>query len=447
MTSGSIAKNIVLFALPLLGSSLVQQLYDTVDLLFAGNVISQDAVAAIGVSSLLIRCIVSFLSGLSVGATIVVARHFGAGETDLMDKSIRSSVSIGIWGGIVFSIAGWLFAPLYIQLLGTPEQIAGLAVTYLRVYFIACTFAVLYNMCAGVMRALGDSRTPLIVQLVGGVVNVAADAVVLLVFDAGIAGIAWATLASQGVAAILMLFFLSRAGEVRAKGLGLVQLDREQAADIIRYGIPVGLQSVIITVTNMFVQSAINTFGPDTIAAYAAYQKIELIIFLPIASFGQAITAFVGQNLGAKQVERVERGTRLCLLIGFITSVCLIGVCFVFGRQLFTFFGAGEAAITDGLTMMSVVFPFYWLYVGLEVFAGSIRGSGQTVAPMVIVILNVCVFRIILLTIVMHTAPSLQAVAACIPITWTTDVISFALYYRLKTVPSNRRKIAASIEE
>lgn len=335
LTKGPVARSLILFALPLLGSSLVQQLYNTVDLIYVGRACGTNASAAVGASSLLITCLVGFFGGLAVGASVLVANLLGAGRKREVKTAVQASVSLSFWGGIFLTALGLFLAPHFIAWLHTPAEIVPDAVLYLRVYFLSLVFVVMYNMCAGVIRAMGDSASPLRFQLVGGIINVVMDGVFVLAFHMGVAGVAWATLFSQGVAAALALRYLCRmqneyrldpgtyrhAGKLRFRALVTGQKTRttvgvgsKMPPDAIRpalqkilsVGVPAGLQSLVITLSNVFAQYHINTLGTTDIAAFTAYFKVELLLYLPIVAIGQAASTFVGQNVGARDFTRAN---------------------------------------------------------------------------------------------------------------------------------------------
>ena len=454
LTKGPVAKSLILFALPLLGSSLVQQLYNTVDLIYVGRACGTNASASVGASSLLVTCLVGFFGGLAVGASVLVANLLGAGRKREVKGAVQAAVFLSFYGGILLTALGLFLAPHFIAWLRTPAEIVPDAVLYLRVYFLSLVFVVMYNMCAGVIRAMGDAASPLRFQLVGGVINVVMDGVFVLVFDLGVAGVAWATLFSQGVAAALALRYLCRmqneyrlapakyrcAGMIRfrARVAGLrARLTAGVGDDpspymkkILSVGVPAGLQALVITLSNVFAQYHINTLGTTDIAAFTAYFKVELLLYLPIVAIGQATSTFVGQNVGARDFARAKRGTRDCVLLGVALTVCTAALLLVFGKYAFWLFNKDAGVIAEGLKIIRVTFPFYWVYVLLEVYGASIRGAGWATPPMVIILSNICVLRTILLFALVPQLHSAQAVAVCYPITWATTALCMFLYYK-----------------
>lgn len=435
LTQGPIARSMVLFALPLLGSSVVQQLYGTVDLLFVGNILGTGASAALGVSTMLVSCLVGFFTGISVGVNVVAARHLGTGRLDDVSRTVHTAVALSLLGGAVLAVAGWLLAPHYLTWVATPPEVAGDALLYLRVNFISMVVVVLYNMCAGLVRALGDSATPLRAQVAGGLVNVAANAVLMAVLGLGIAGAALATLFSQGLAALLLVRHLCRLDAPYRLRMRRLALHGDIVRPMLAVGVPTGLQSTVITLSNVFVQYHINQLGTVPIAAFTSYFKVELPLYYAIVSLGQAAVTFVAQNHGAGLHGRARRATSVCLALGVGLTVALAAVMLLAGRWLFWVFNQDEAVVATGVSIIWVTFPFYWLYVFLEVHGASIRGRGQALLPMAAVILNVCVLRVAFLAVVARVAPGVQSVAAAYPVTWAlTSLAMFACYRMVSKV-------------
>ena len=311
LTKGNIGKKLILFAIPMLLSSLVQQLYNTVDLIYAGNFLGKSASASIGASSLLITCLVGFFGGMSVGSGVVVSQIYGAGEQEKLKKAVHNAVALCLAGGLLFMLLGMGFAPVYLRLVHTPVELQASAVLYLRIYMLSFPALFVYNIGSGVLRALGDSRSPLAAQFAGGLVNVGMDYLFIRVFHDGVCGVAWATLFSQSVAAAITLYNLSRLPDPYRLHGREIRFEASIVKEVIRIGVPAGCQSLVITLSNVIAQYFINSFGEDSIAAFTAYFKVELIIYLPIVAFGQAIMAFSGQCKGAEDYSRIRKGTGL----------------------------------------------------------------------------------------------------------------------------------------
>jgi putative efflux protein, MATE family len=429
LTEGVIWKKLLFFALPLLGTSFIQQLYNTVDLIYVGNFLGKEAAAAVGASSQFVTCLVGFFSGMSVGSSAVTAYVFGSGKKSELKKVIHTTVGLAFICGLIMMAIGLIGAPTFLKMINTPDEIMGMAVSYVRVYFISIIAVVTYNMAAGIIRALGDSKTTMHIQLIGGLVNVVMDAVFIFLFDNGVVGVALATLFSQSVAAGLALLYLMRLEPESRLELKKIRVELQLLNNILKIGIPSGLQALVITVSNVFVQFHVNSLGVDSIAAFTAYFKVELLIYLPILAFGQAISTFTSQNLGASEYERVKKGTRVCLAMGIGVTAVLSALVLAFGRQAFSVINSDPGVLDLGVQIIAVTVPFYFVYLILEVLGGTIRGSGKAVPPMVIILTNICVLRTILLFIIMASNSSITGIAMTYPITWASTALGMAIYY------------------
>ncbi|MBC3889063.1 MATE family efflux transporter [Acetobacterium paludosum] len=417
------------FSLPLLGSSFIQQLYNTVDLIYVGNFLGKEAAAAVGASTLFVTCLVGFFSGMSVGSSVVASYVFGTGDKKALKNVVHTAIALGIVGGTIIMIIGYIGAPYFLKLINTPNEIMATAITYIRVYFLSMISVVTYNMGSGIIRAMGNSKTPMVIQLIGGITNVILDAVFLLLFKNGVSGVAWATLISQSIAAILVLYFLSASDSDFKLEFNKIRIHRVCFNRILKIGIPAGLQTLVITISNVVAQYYVNSLGVDAIAAYTAYFKVELLIYLPIVAFGQAISTFTSQNIGAEKYDRVKKGTRVCILMGGGITIGMSLFLLYFGRQAFGVINSDAAVVDYGMQIIRITFPFYWLYVILEILSGTIRGSGKTLPTMVIILSNICLLRTVLLFIMMRVQNNIQGVAITYPITWASTALCMFIYY------------------
>lgn len=433
LTNGSIGKQLLIFALPLLGASFIQQLYNMVDLLFVGNILGKEATAAVGASSLLTNCIVGFFTGLSIGTGVVVALAKGQGGREKIRKAIHTAMGLSLTGGVLFTLAGLLLSRHILLWMNTPEEILEQALVYIRIYLLSMLPLFLYNMNSGIIRAMGDSRTPMLFQLLGAVINIVFDWISMSFWKMGVDGAAWATFGSQLAAALCSVFYLMRRRDEYRLDLSKIRIYGEILREILRIGVPAGLQNMVITISNIFVQTAINGFGVDVIAAFTAYFKIELVLYLPIVAFGQAATTFVGQNLGAGKWERMKKGVKACVVMGIIYAVLAAVLLLIFGRHAFGIFSQDASVIETGLRIIHVTFPFYWLYVILEVYADALRGTGNSLPPMVMILFCMCILRTLLLFIFTRVWGSLEAVAAVYPCAWVAAAFCLSACWRRKT--------------
>ena len=436
LTKGSVGKGILLFALPLLGSSLIQQLYSTVDLIFVGQLLGTKASAAIGASGLIVTCMIGFFNGMAVGTNVFAARHYGARRFEQLKKLIQTIFWTGIIGGFLLTVIGLVLSPVFLTWMGTPESIFPLAVRYLRIYMASMISVVSYNLLSGVLRALGDSRTPMLYQFFGGIINVFADFIFLYVFHMGVEGTAFATLFSQTFAAIGVMIHLYRLKEPYALRIRFSDCSLKEFTDILKVGVPAGVQSIIITLSNIIIQSQINTLGVTSVASFTVYFRVELIIYLPIVALGQAVVSFIGQNYGAGNWERIKKGNRLCIFGGSLITFAACILLIIAMPVILNVFTKDAAVAAQTLEIVKVTFPFYFSYTVLECFSSDLRGFGKAFLPMIVTVISFCGFRIIALFALMAKNPSSDKVALSYPISWGIAAAAMAILY----VRNNRNR-------
>lgn len=431
LTQGNILKVFCLFALPLFFSSLFQQLYGTVDLLFVGEFLGKQETAAVGASGIIVTCMIGIFTGVSVGTGVIVSQFRGAKDTVNIRSCIKNAYLLGMFGGVVITIFGLLFSEMALELLNTPENIMKPALLYIRIYLLAVIPMIFYNISSGILRALGDSRTPFQILATGGILNVFLDALFIAMLKWGVAGVAIATLLAQTFTAVIAFQKVLLSENSVKEFSEILFPDSQMLKRILTVGIPLGLQSMIITFSNLAVQYNINGFGEDAVAAFAIYFKAENLIYLPILAFGQAMITFTGQNYGAGLKERIRKGVISCNLLSMGVTAVLSAVVLFFGRQILGVFSDDPAVIEEGLRIIHVSFPFYFLYAILEVTGAVVRGIGKTTQSMFIIICNLCVVRITILSIFTSVFHSIEWVAAVYPITWCLTAVSFVVYYRM----------------
>ena len=436
LTKGSVGKGILLFALPLLGSSLIQQLYSTVDLIFVGQLLGTKASAAIGASGLIVTCMIGFFNGMAVGTNVFAARHYGARRFEQLKKLIQTIFWTGIIGGFFLTVIGLVLSPVFLTWMGTPESIFPLAVRYLRIYMASMISVVSYNLLSGVLRALGDSRTPMLYQFFGGIINVFADFIFLYVFHMGVEGTAFATLFSQTFAAIGVMIHLYRLKKTYALRIRFSDCSLKEFTDILKVGVPAGVQSIIITLSNIIIQSQINTLGVTSVASFTVYFRVELIIYLPIVALGQAVVSFIGQNYGAGNWERIKKGNRLCIFGGSLITFAACILLIIAMPVILNVFTKDAAVAAQTLEIVKVTFPFYFFYTVLECFSSNLRGFGKAFLPIIVTVISFCGFRIVALFALMAKNPSPDKVALSYPISWGIAAAAMAILY----VRNNRNR-------
>ena len=421
LTHGPIAKPLFWFSLPLFAGSLIQQLYSTVDLIFVGQNLGKDAAAAVGASTFIIIIIIGFFIGLSVGIGVIAAREFARGEFENLSRVVHCTAGLTIIFSIVFTILGIIFAPTVLELMNTPPEIMHWGTVYIRLFMLSLFSIVSY---------LGNSLSPMIYQLIGGIANVIGNFLFVYYWNFGITGSAMATVVSQTLAAGLVIYHLYNMDSRYCLRFKKITLDLPLAREIFRIGIPAAIQTTVITLSNIVVQTNINGLGVNSITAYAAYFKIENVIYLPIMAIGQACSTFVSQNVGVGKIMRSKRGTTISIYFGLaVTAVTICAVLYLadFAFGLFT---NDKDVIAIGSSIAFVIMPFYFLYVFLEMLASAIRGSGSTLPTMFIILLNMCVIRICVLKLIMYFNPTPDGVAWVYPITWVFTVASLYWYYK-----------------
>lgn len=436
LTKGSVGKGILLFTLPLLGSSLIQQLYSTVDLIFVGQLLGTKASAAIGASGLIVTCMIGFFNGMAVGTNVFAARHYGAKRFERLKKLMQTIFWTGIIGGLLLTVIGLVLSPVFLTWMGTPESIFPLAVRYLRIYMASMISVVSYNLLSGVLRALGDSRTPMLYQFFGGIINVFADFIFLYVFHMGVEGTAFATLFSQTFAAVGVMIHLYRLKEPYALRIRFSDCSLKELTDILKVGVPAGVQSIIITLSNIIIQSQINTLGVTSVASFTVYFRVELIVYLPIVALGQAVVSFIGQNYGAGNWERIKKGNRLCIFGGSLITFAACILLIIAMPVILNVFTKDAAVAVQTLEIVKVTFPFYFFYTVLECFSSNLRGFGKAFLPMIVTVISFCGFRIIALFALMAKNPSPDKVALSYPISWGIAAAAMAVLY----VRNNRNR-------
>ena len=428
MTEGPIWKHIVVFALPVFLGSLFQQMYNVVDSLVVGNFLGSEALAAVGSSSSQIFLLTGLFQGIFIGAGVVVSRYWGAQDDESVSLAVHTSVAFGILAGLILTVVGVTCAPVILRWMGTPAEVLPLSLTYFRVYFGGVLSVVMYNTANGIFNALGDSRHPLYYLIVSSILNVALDLLFVGWLGFGVAGAAVATVISQSVSALLGLYRLSQATEAYRIRPSRIRLNLGMTRQILRMGIPSGVQNSIISLANLVVQSHINAFGALAMAGCGAYTKIEGFGFLPITSFAIAMTTFIGQNLGAKQYDRAKKGAAFgivsCMLLAELVGVGIN----VFAPRLIGLFDQNPDVIAVGVTQARTVTLFYFLLACSHGIAGVLRGAGRAIIPMLVMLVCWCLIRVSYITIVTPIVGNIQSIFWAYPLTWTLSSICFLVY-------------------
>ena len=451
ITEGVIWKQILFFFFPIVLGTFFQQLYNTADAIIVGKYVGKEALAAVGgATGNLINMSVGLFVGLASGGTVIISQYFGARKMDQVSRTVHTSMALALTGGAVIMAVGYILSPTVLKWMNTPESVMGDAVTYIRIYFLGMIPSLIYNVGSGILRAMGDSRRPLFFLIAACVTNIVLDVVLVMGMNLGVAGAAIATIFSQLVSAVLGLYVLVRSETAYQLHFRQIRFHGDLLYGIVRIGLPAGLQSVLFSLSNVIIQSAINNFGTDVMAAWTAWGKIDGLCWMVQGSFGIAVTTFVGQNFGAGKIRRMQKGVRQCLLMSMISTVIVSCVVLLMGRGFYELFTEEESVIEYGLQMMYVLAPCYILYLFIEIYSGAMRGAGESLVPTLITLVGICVLRLIWVLGVVPNMPGLTNMLLCYPITWFVTSLTFLLYYhRTDWLQRNmkRRGITARDEE
>ena len=430
MTHGVPWRLISVFAVPIFLSQLFQQLYNTADALIVSKFLGDNALAAVSASGPLVFLMVSFFAGAATGAGVAISRYFGAGDYDRVSRTIHTTVLLGLFSSIFLTAVGVGFTPTLLRWMETDPQVMADAVSYFRCYFAGIGTVVMYNTFTGIMNALGDSRRPLYYLIVSSLTNIALDLLFVGVFRWGVWSAAVATIVSQAASVVLCLLHLTKKGTVFQLRWSALRIDGALLREILRYGLPAGVQNSVIALANVVVQTNINSFGKDAMAAYGAYSKIEGFAFLPVTSFSMAITTYVSQNLGAGQKERARRGARFGILAAPIIAEVIGILTYLTAPALIGLFSKTPTVLALGVLETRTISLFYFLLAFSHAVASVCRGAGKAFVPMAIMLSIWCVIRILYIMLMMRLFHQIVYVYWAYPLTWALSSVIYFLYFR-----------------
>lgn len=447
LTEGPILSGLFQLFWPIMLGAFLQQCYNTIDVAIVGNCLGKEALAAVGgTSSTMTNLMMEFLVGISSGAAVVIAQYFGAGRVRELGESVRTAMGIGALLGLLLGIAGIMAAPAVLGWLKAPSEIAGMALTYLRTYFCGLVPMSVYNTGAAVLRAVGDTKRPLYFLVGCCGVNLLLDLLFVAGLGWGILGAALATVVSQTLSAILVLWVLIRSGECFRLSLTGGGNHRKNLKRILGIGLPSGLQAVMYSISNMVIQSQVNTFSTDVIAASSVFDRLEGFFWMLFSAYGVAVLTFMGQNYGAGKGKRMCRGIRIGLAAGIGLALLLSGLSMAGGKWFFRIF-TGDVAVQEmGLSILYFMMPWYFIYVFIEVFSGTIRSTGEAVKPMAICCVGICGVRIVWGLVVAPAFHEIRLLLLGYPVSWSVTAGMFLLYYRLGG-PRERIASCCSMDE
>ncbi|MBR9945097.1 MATE family efflux transporter [Clostridiaceae bacterium Marseille-Q4145] len=428
MTEGGIFKNLLFFATPLILGNLLQQMYNAVDSIIVGNYVGSNALAAVGAGASLIYLLIAFSLGASVGAGVIVSQYLGAKDKEGVHKAVHTALAISIILGLILTAGGILFSRKLLVMMNTPAEILDDAACYLRIYSYGLIFNVVYNMAAGILNAAGNSRRSLMYLAAAAVVNIFMDLLLIAGLKIGVAGAAIATNFSQAISCILALWFLFRVPADYRISLKSLRIHKAMALRIIQIGLPTGIQNMVISFSNILIQASINQYGATAVAGFSAYLKIDGFNILPVLSFSMAITTFIGQNYGAGKYDRMKKGMWVTLLMGIVYTVLTGILLLTFSGQIMRLFSEDVGVIAYGQTAMRYFCPFYWILAILHSLAGTVRGTGKSIPPMVVLLVSLCLFRIVWIQLVLPYYTSIEGIFILYPVSWLVGAVLMILY-------------------
>ncbi len=431
MCTGSVGKKMLIFTVPLMLSGILQLLFNAADIIVVGNFAGDESLAAVGATSSVINLLTNLFIGLSVGANVLVANYIGANKADDLKKTVHTAMSVSVISGILLTFVGIIFAPLILSLMQTPKEVSGLAVIYLRSYFLGMTAVMVYNFGAGILRAIGDTRRPLIYLSIAGVVNVLLNLLFVIVFHLDVLGVGLATAISQIVSAVLTVRCLMRENSGIKLILKELSVDKYKLIRMIQVGLPAGFQGMLFSLANTFIQSSVNSFGTTVIAGNSASANIEGFAFTAMNSLHQASLSFTGQNVGARKEERLNK-----ILLTAIGYVLAVGIFFaviynIFGTTLLGLYTNSPEVIEAGMKRLIIIATSYALCGMMDVVVGSLRGMGYSLVPMFVSVLGICALRLVWLATVFkipeyHTP---EMIYYTYPLSWTVTLVAHLISF------------------
>lgn len=433
LTEGPIGKQLLLFFFPIMFGTFFQQLYNTIDAVVVGRYVGSDALAAVGGSSgLIVNLIVGFFVGLTAGASVIVSQFFGSNDRNKVNQSIHTIYAFSIVGSLVISAIGYFVAPGLLEIMNTPADIFDDSLLYLRVFLLGILFVFVYNTGSSLLRALGDSKRPLIYLITCCIVNIALDILFVVQFNMGVLGVAVATVIAQAISAILVTVALLQSKDMCDFSLCEIRIDWFTLKQQFYIGFPGGVQSSMYSISNMILQTAVNSIGTNAVAAWTAVGKLDAIYWMIGGSLGTAITTFVGQNYGAGKMDRIRKSVSIGLGMYYCFAIIIVTVLMAFQYPLFSIFTDNPAVLEIACTTFDIMAPFYILFSFIEIYSCALRGMGDVVIPMIMTMLGICGFRVLWVIFVVPISPSMELISWNYPISWGLTSLCFIIYYKYK---------------
>lgn len=437
MLQGSLWDKILVFSIPLALTSFLQQLFNTADVFTLGHYVNDNAMAAVGNNVPVIGFIVALFVGLSIGANVVVARYLGMKDEENAKDAVNTSFTVAVIIGILFCILGELYIPQIVEMMDVPEEVKGESIKYLRNYFLGLPFISIYNFEAAVIRSNGDTHTPLMALIYASILNLIGNLVCVLMLNMGISGVAMCTSLANALSALYLFFkLLNASGPISLEFRKMMRINSRKLRAIISIGLPTGIQGIVFSISNLVIQSSINSLGPDVMAASAAAFTIEINIYCFMNAFGLAATTFIGQNFGARNIKRCVDIAKISMLIGLIVTTAITIVVYIFAKQLLSLYTVSEAVIALGMTRILYVLLPQPIDTLLEVLSGSMRGYGFSLPPTIICLVTICGCRLIYVFTVFDKYPAFDVLMMVYPLSWIIcTVFLFVMYlYKIRKV-------------
>ena len=447
MSRGSILKKVISFSFPLMITGILQLLYNAADMIVIGQFTGKEALAAVGSTGSLINLLINVFMGLSVGTSVVVAQQHGAGDHQGIHNTVHTSIALAIIGGISVGLIGFVLARPLLELMGTPSDVIDAASLYIRIYFIGMPFNMLYTFGSAILRAVGDTKRPLLYLSISGLLNVMLNLVLVIVFHMGVAGVALATIFSQLVSAVLIIRCLMLTDSTVRLIRRHIRIYRNTLAPILRIGLPAGLQGSLFSISNVLIQSSINSFGSVVMAGSAAAGNLEGFVYTSMNSIYQACLTFVGQNKGARQFQRVRKTLWICLGLVFVVGISIGGLFLLFAAPLISIYNADPLVIQKGVIRLSIICTTYFICGLMEVLVGQLRGLGYSIVPMIATLGSVCGLRIVWVYTVFAATPTLEILLYSYPISWFVAVLFHFVTYIIvqRKLPHDNEPLPAAL--
>lgn len=431
MCNGPLLKKIILFAIPLMLSGVLQLLFNAADVIVVGRFTGNEALAAVGSTSSLINLLINLFVGVSVGANVLLGKHIGARDEESASKTVHTAVTFSLVVGIAMIFVGFFLSRPLLELMGTPEDVINLSVLYMRIYFVGMPAFMFYNFGAALLRAVGDTKRPLYFLTLAGIINVIFNLIFVIVFHMGVAGVALATIISEGISAFLVFLCLKGADGVLHLDHRSLSFHKDVAIQMMKIGLPAGLQGCIFSVSNVLIQSSVNSFGSIAMAGNTASANLEGFVYNAMNSLYQTSLSFTSQNMGAKKYKRVDKILIECLVIVMIVGIVMGGGAYLIGTSLLSIYSSDPQVISYGLLRMSLICVPYFLCGMMDVFVGSLRGMGYSVMPMLVSLTGACLFRIIWIFTIFAANRSLFILYFSYPVSWALTATAHLICYMI----------------